>query len=161
MAKKRNEAKFTGFAFLTTPDDLLAKLKHDLHRMGPTREGCYAMYDFFITADNLCDWWQQQQPESCGGFREKEKLRRVVAQIANTAKHYKAEDQRHQSLSDLFKDGYVEDGYVEEGYFEEPPTVTFEIEDAEELHFPLKMELQELARRVYEHWYQIIIDSQA
>lgn len=149
--------RFTGFPFLSTPQDLLPKLKDDIQRMDPSRSGSYAMYDFYITADNLCDWWHEyaELSESLRAFRSGNPLRKVVAHIANSAKHYKANDPRHQSVENLYRDGYVDD-YVEEGYFEEPPTATLEDDIANQLGISKTIELQKLAELVYNHWEAIL-----
>lgn len=158
MKNQNSVVAFTGFPFFSTPIDVLEKLKYDLERMSASRTGSYAMYDFFITADNLCDWWTAYK--QLKSFRGEHTLRRIVAQIANSAKHYRADNPRHQHVQNLFKDGYAEDGYVEEGYFAEHPTVALKENIADELGLNQSLALQELAKHVCEHWKEIIVDDQ-
>jgi hypothetical protein len=47
--------RFTGFAELQTPCDLLRKLQHDISRMAADSGDSYAAFDFFVTAEHLLD----------------------------------------------------------------------------------------------------------
>ncbi len=47
---------FRGFFALRTPQDLLAKLRHDHARLVDNPIDSYAAFDFFVTANHLVDW---------------------------------------------------------------------------------------------------------
>jgi hypothetical protein len=116
--------RFTGFAELRTPCDLLRKLEHDLRRMAEDSGDTYAAFDFFITAEHLLDW---QYPDPAGkatrkAARQAHLMLEITSHIASGAKHFVAIDPHHKSVSGIEKQGYADD-YVESGYIEEPIVV--------------------------------------
>src|SRR4051812_18185088 len=86
--------KFQGFGpNLNTPADLLGKLRHDFERVHENTHDAYAAFDFFVTAEHLPEW--------CGDptIKRKEPLLRIVSHLANGAKHFRATDSKHNSVS--------------------------------------------------------------
>ena len=98
-----------GFIPLQTPQDLLAKLEHDLGRMESDPTDAYAAFDFFVTAEHLLDWLH---PDSANGKADREKLRnqyeilQTVSHLACGAKHFDGLRNYHKAVdSQSFSDG--------------------------------------------------------
>lgn len=93
--------KFSGFASLQHPADLLAKARSDLDRLRAQPANVYAAFDFFVTAYHILDWLH---PEDSAGKNAEEKstlLLQICSHIANGAKHFQATADKHKSVSDI------------------------------------------------------------
>jgi len=97
-------SKFTGFAPIQKPDDLLQKMNHDLDRMKSNPTDSYATFDFFVTAEHMLDW---VYPDKNGLKDERTKKRngneilKIVSHIANGAKHFEVTARHHQSVDSM------------------------------------------------------------
>jgi hypothetical protein len=89
-----------GLFQLQTPQDLLAKLRHDFERLRSTPDNTYAAFDFFVTAEHMLDWLY---PGKAGkarrtAARNGSPLLQTVSHLATGAKHMTPEDSRHKSV---------------------------------------------------------------
>jgi hypothetical protein len=91
----------TGLFELSTPRDLLAKLRHDMTRLETDPLDQYAVFDFFITAHHMTDWMKKspRSKERRQYERRGVVLRKVCSHIANGSKHFEADASRHDSVS--------------------------------------------------------------
>jgi hypothetical protein len=143
---------YQGFGELRLPADLLRKLKHDLERMKMAPQNQYAAFDFFVTAEHIVDWIHPNNKAARELLRSNAALLRITSHIANGAKHFEAKAKRHNSISAIAKDRYVQAGYVEEGYFEEPLLIHLTPEEAKFLNTAIQIDATLLAGLVLEYW---------
>lgn len=143
---------FSGFAELSTPCDLLSKLRHDLARMNDGPEDQYAAFDFFVTAEHIIDWLHPEDKEARYALRQEHAVLRITSHLANGAKHFRTKDKRHDSVLDVDKSRYVAKGYVAEGYFAEPLVIGLDELEAHQLGVTGSIEATTLATRVLEFW---------
>ena len=92
-----------GLAEVTSPEDLLRKLKHDRQRIRDDNHDAYAAFDFFVTAYHILDWLY---PDPNGGqtrkaLRDAEPLLQIADHIANGAKHFVLTNKRHISVASV------------------------------------------------------------
>jgi hypothetical protein len=97
---------FHGFARLHTPQDLLAKLEHDLERIRRNPNNIYAAFDFFVTAEHLVDWLLPDIPSGNQSTarkakRESSELLKITSHLANGAKHFQARAKHHNVVENL------------------------------------------------------------
>ena len=89
-------ASFSGLGpTLANARDLLAKLRFDFGRIKSNPHDAYAAFDFFVTAEHLPEWCAQTN------VKRTEPILRVVAHLANGAKHFVARDPKHKSVDDV------------------------------------------------------------
>jgi len=95
--------KTEGFFELRTPRQLLDKLEADFVRLQSSApisaEAQYAAFDFFVTAEHLCDWVEQ------AGGTDRATLPKyddgdLVSHVANGAKHFRVDPKRHSTVRD-------------------------------------------------------------
>ncbi|MGB8472550.1 MAG: hypothetical protein WCE61_00540 [Candidatus Acidiferrum sp.] len=90
-----------GFIPLQTPQDLAAKLEHDLGRMKAEPTDAYAAFDFFVTAEHVLDWLY---PDKANGKTKRQELRnqheilQTVSHLASGAKHFDGLRKRHKAV---------------------------------------------------------------
>ena len=89
-----------GLFQLTTPGDLLAKLKHDYQRLLENPKNPYTAFDFFVTAEHMLDW---VHPGAAGknartAERNSHTILQIVSHLATGAKHMVPEHPRHGSV---------------------------------------------------------------
>ena len=91
---------FRGFFALRTPQDLLAKLRHDHARLADNPIDRYAAFDFFVTANHLVDWiWPSATRAQQRDNRRTETIPRICEYLADGAKHFLL-DHPHQGVVD-------------------------------------------------------------
>jgi hypothetical protein len=91
---------FRGFFALRTPQDLLAKLRHDHARLADNPIDSYAAFDFFVTANHLVDWiWPSATHAQQRDNRRTETIPRICEHLADGAKHFLL-DHPHQGVAD-------------------------------------------------------------
>jgi hypothetical protein len=89
MARTADDFGFRGFFALTTPQDLLAKLRHDHRRLAANPIDSYAAFDFFVTANHMVDWiWPSATPKQQKENRRDEVIPRICEHLADGAKHF-------------------------------------------------------------------------
>jgi hypothetical protein len=95
--------ELNGIFSLRTPQDLVNKLDADLKRMtasAPTTvDAQRAAFDFFVTAHHLPEWCAHKtsRPRTDFGTYGYAKL---VAHVANGAKHFRVRTSRHKTVKD-------------------------------------------------------------
>ncbi len=133
---------------LTSARDLLAKLRHDFDRIQENSHDAYAAFDFFITAEHLPEW--------CGAssLKGKEPLLRIVSHLANGAKHFRATDPRHKSVSGVgLRQGAFDPRAFSSAAFD-TGGLFVELSGDEARQFGSKVEVYVLAKQVLNFWEQ-------
>lgn len=149
-------SRLESFFSLATPRDLLDKLEHDYRRLADAADpvGCeaqYAAFDFFVTAEHLCDW-----QEHASGMSKKALHAyadgQIVWDIASGAKHFYADPNRgHKTVATTGQGsggGYFGGffgGYFG-SYFGSQPRLVIELSDGS------TVSLLDVAERVLKHW---------
>ncbi len=89
-----------GFGNLRTPQDLLAKLRHDLARVKADPSDTDAAFDFFVTAEHMVDWVLPgyANSQARAELRRSSPLLQVISHIANGSKHFVAEAKHHEHV---------------------------------------------------------------
>ena len=92
-----------GVFSLRTPRDLREKLEADFVRLSvadPLMQAAhYAAFDFFVCAEHLADWLAHASGATVSSCR-KYPDGALVSHIANGAKHFSVNSNRHSSVSD-------------------------------------------------------------
>jgi hypothetical protein len=91
----------SGIFQLQTPSDLREKLRRDFDKLKAEPLNADAAFNFFVTAEHMPDW---AFPGEAGKDDRKEARRgsalmRVCSHLANGAKHFEVDDQRHDLVS--------------------------------------------------------------
>jgi len=100
---------YQGFASLQSPKDLFSKLERDFRALKGDPNNADLAFNFFVTALHLLDW---VYPEDGARQKTEEKnavLLQICSHIANGAKHFKATNGKHQSVSDVKPGGLLFD----------------------------------------------------
>jgi hypothetical protein len=124
--------KFTGFADLKDPRDLVLKLQHDISRIAADPGDSYAAFDFFVTAEHILDWLHPDYGGRAArdAIRNSEAILKITSHIANGAKHFVASNSKHKSVASIEQDLYVEPGHFEDDYMEEPIVIKLTPDEA-------------------------------
>jgi hypothetical protein len=106
-----------GIFELTTPNDLLKKLRYEYEHFLQEPMNAYTAFNFFVTAEHLLDWVypgraNKSQREQ---IRESSIALQICAHIANGAKHFQVEDKHHQSVSETMQTGAMYSGALFRG----------------------------------------------
>lgn len=145
-----------GFGRLQSPQDLLAKLEHDLRQLEVNPWNSYSAFNLFVTAEHMLDWLHPGHRGTEGAERrtterERSLLLRIVSNIANGAKHFEVNRRWHDSVV------HVDESHVPygEGVYGEGPYgaqlfVTLDGEAAE--LFGERVDALALARKVVGYW---------
>ncbi|CAK1942281.1 hypothetical protein L8R85_24955 [Vibrio splendidus] len=78
--------------YLSRAEDLLNKARHDYERLIQKPSDSYAAFDFFVTIEHLPDWLARKS------MRRENDILKLVSHIANGAKHFTLNKNRHDSL---------------------------------------------------------------
>lgn len=97
---------------LSTPTDLLAKLRHDYEILARRPNDAYAAFNFFVTAEHLVDWIHPIDKSSRNTLRS-DPLLAVVSHLANGAKHFGPLSAHHVSVKSSGQTG----GFFPAKYF--------------------------------------------
>jgi hypothetical protein len=85
---------YQGFSHaLQTQADMLLRLRNDLDRMKADPLGAFAPYDFFVSAFHLSEWPPKASIDPT--------LLAVLSHLANGAKHFRATNPKHKSVTDM------------------------------------------------------------
>ena len=152
-------SNFKGFATLTSPEELLVKLQHDLARMEQDLANPYPAFDFFVTAEHLLDWLYPDSAKPTNKQtrtqkRKNEPLLRVTSHLANGAKHFQTTASHHKSVDNL----RVHDGAFDAEVFDPSVFATdrllVELQGDDATVLGQQITAIELARRVLAYWQQ-------
>src|SRR5258705_1989668 len=137
------------FFDLLTPADLFRKLQDDLQALEASYQDARVAFNFFVTAEHLPDWLNRRDlvRQHC--------ILKVVSHIANGAKHFVLDDNRHKSVTSTEKFRYVEQGYIEPGYVDEPLLIHLSPNETKELGTST-IDPVTLARKVIQFWQPYI-----
>jgi len=148
---------FEGFFELTTPADLLQKLRHDHARIRGDLMDAYAAFDFFVTAEQMLDWVLPDAADKANKQRRKQKRQatavlRVTSHLASGAKHFKATRGQHKSVDRVrARDGAFDGSAFDPAVFDtDRPVVELMGVDASELGGEISV--VDLAQRVLTYW---------
>lgn len=102
---------------MRTEHDLLKKLEHDFQRLVTAsnpiaHETQYAAFDFFVTAEHMCDWHARATSTEPNQHRDYP-WGRLVWDVASGAKHFSLDDARHTTT----KAGRVDGGFFGGTFF--------------------------------------------
>jgi len=127
---------------LQRAEDLLKKLKWDLQRIENAPSDIYAAFDFFVTAEHIPDWINNNK------IKNGNELLKVVSHIANGAKHFEVSDKRHKSVTkiELRTDSWPDESGVDGEHI----YISFNMEDGR--FSGLELSALSLARLVCEFW---------
>lgn len=106
-----------GIFELTTPNDLLKKLRYEYEHFRLEPLNTYTAFNFFVTAEHLLDW---QYPGRANRSQRKQVransvILQICSHIANGAKHFQVEDKHHKSVSDTGQTGTLYSGALFRG----------------------------------------------
>jgi hypothetical protein len=87
-----------GVFTMKTAQDLLQKLECDFKALRASPTDSYICFNFFVTAEHLPEWHLQANAKAAKQLRLKHALLRVCSHIANGAKHFVVQDERHYSV---------------------------------------------------------------
>jgi hypothetical protein len=130
---------------LKTPADLFRKITDDLTALEASGQDPSVAFNFFVTVEHLPDWLNLRD------LVHKHCILRIVSHIANGAKHFVLNDNRHRSVTSTEKSRYVEEGYVEPDYVEEPLLIHLFPDEAKELGVSV-IDAVTLGRKVVDFW---------
>ena len=90
-----------GVFTLTTPADLVRKLRLDYSTLEQDPNNPYLAFNFFVTAEHLLDWIYPgyENKAKREAEREAEVLLQICSHLASGAKHFVAEAKHHTSVS--------------------------------------------------------------
>jgi len=106
-----------GIFTLKTSADLLQKLDHDFCLIKEKPDNPYAAFNFFVTAEHMRDWHYPGDRESQKQLVDSEVLLQICSHIANGAKHFEINPNRHKSVSNTVKKSAYGGGALPKGSF--------------------------------------------
>jgi len=134
-----------GLFDLRTPQDLLAKARHDFGRLKSSPLDQYAAFDFFVTARHIPEWVAGPGGDKGAALFERYIELRIARLIAEGAKHFEATDTRHKQVSATT----VTPGAFQAGAFQTGGlVVALDPADSETSLLGTRIDALELARRV-------------
>lgn len=77
---------------LRTPDDLLGKLRHDVHRLLENHTDSYAAFDVAVAGYHMAEWVEGPSGRKAKDRVDGELILDVARAIANGAKHFETND---------------------------------------------------------------------
>lgn len=137
--------KHIDFFELKTAKDLFHKLEDDLVALEESGQDTKVAFNFFVTAEHLPDWLDKR----C--LVKQNSILRIVSHIANGAKHFYLDKERHKAVVNTEKFRVLEEGIVEPGYFYEPLIIHLEPHEAAELNVS-EIDAVELGHKVLDFW---------
>ena len=87
--------KRQGLFQLPTPQDLLAKARHDLQRLRTNPMDAYAAFDFFVAVRHIPDWLFPHDKQQRDALFSRHVELRVSRHIADGAKHFEVTHPQH------------------------------------------------------------------
>ena len=141
-------SQLDGFFSLRTPADLLEKLEHDFVRLSNSDQHSpaaqYAAFDFFVCAEHLADWKKNAVGGTIGQHRAYPDGA-LVSHIANGAKHFRVDPQRHSAAKDtIVVAGAFGAGFQRSAF--QSSQLVIELENGS------SAPVAEVAARVLAHW---------
>jgi hypothetical protein len=156
MAGNSSKPQLQAFISLTEPRHLLEKLEHDYERLVNAgdpigREAQYAAFDFFVTAEHLCDWQKHTKPGTRLTQLRDYPDGALVSHLASGAKHFRADDPRHVAANGTRVSGaFFGRGYFGGSYFGQAQLV-IDLQDGS------TATVLDVAARVLAHWSKTIV----
>jgi len=144
---------FGGFFELRTPQQLLAKLRHDHARLAANPTDSYAAFDFFVTANSLVDWiWPSASPDQQKDNRHSDLLPRLCAHLADGAKHFLL-DRPHYGVDGTVHDraAFSRDAFQGDAFQTGKLMIILEAKEAGEIG-QSTIDALTLATQVLEYW---------
>jgi|RhiMethySRZTD1v2_1073278.scaffolds.fasta_scaffold218380_2 hypothetical protein len=146
-------SQLNGFFSLQTPEDLLGKLEADFNRFceaNPTSvDAQYAAFDFFVTAEHLPDWLSRTRGGSLTQHRTCPDGA-LISHVANGAKHFRVDPQRHTTVRDTRSHPGVFDPNVFDPLVFDVPRLVLDLENG------ISIAVMEVAKRVVDHWRSVL-----
>jgi len=143
---------------LTTPGELLTKMKHDYEKLKAAPFDPYLAFNFFVTAECMLDWLKPGKSNQLirENLRNSEILLQITSHIASGAKHFSNLSSHHVSVSDMTPSaGYFVGYFPKEafpiGYFSQGSLVIHLAGDAEKA-FGSTINAVQLAEKVLNYW---------
>ena len=141
-----------GFFSLQTPKDLLAKLEVDYERLrvveATSIDSQYAAFDFFVTAWHMADWVARSTGRTLGTCRTYADAS-MVDDLANGAKHFRVDPNRHATVSATGSAGAFDPAIFDSAVFAVARLVV-------DLADGTTVNVLDLAKRVLDHWRQAV-----
>ena len=88
----------TGLFQLKTPQDLVAKARHDLGRMRSNPNDSYAAFDFFVTVRHLPEWLYPKDHKKIEQLFLLHVELRICRHLADGAKQFEVTHQKHKQV---------------------------------------------------------------
>jgi len=139
-----------GLFDLRTPQDLLAKARHDFGRLKSSPLDQYAAFDFFVTARHIPEWVAGPGGDKGSALFKRYVELRIARHIAEGAKHFEATDTRHKQVSaTTVTPGAFQAGAFQSSAFETGGlSVALDPADPDTSLLGTRIDALELARRV-------------
>ncbi len=87
-----------GLFQLKTPEDLVAKARHDLSRMRADPHDAYAAFDFFVTVRHFPEWFYHNDHQKIESVFAQYIELRICRHLADGAKHFEATHPKHKQV---------------------------------------------------------------
>ena len=141
-----------GLFHLSSPRDLLAKLRHDMHRLEHDHVDAYAAFDFFVTARHLAEWLYPGQLAKQKALFDGSVLLRVCRHVADGSKHFQVTSKQHDSVKDAslegaaFQPGAFQSNAFQVGY------LVIELDCDAAVTLGASIEVRDLAGQILKFW---------
>lgn len=141
-----------GLFYLSSPRDLLAKLRHDMDRLEHDQVNAYAAFDFFVTARHMPEWLYPGERDKQKALFDSSVLLRVCRHIADGSKHFHATAKQHNSVKDTSLTGaaFQRGAFQSKGFQVGRLIIELDGEAAEKLG--ASIEVRDLARQILALW---------
>ncbi|MGC1272210.1 MAG: hypothetical protein WBC44_00780 [Planctomycetaceae bacterium] len=147
-----------GFSYLSTANDLLEKLIHDLNLLKAEPGNAYLAFNMLVTAEHLPDWYYpgNEHKRDRKRLREENAILAICSHVANGAKHFRVEASHHQSVREVTRNGVYGEvfGHTFGQVFGGELVIDLKC-DAEQA-FGATMNAVELGERLVRFWSQVL-----
>jgi hypothetical protein len=142
--------KRRGLFNLQTPNDLLAKARHDLKRLQTDPADAYAAFDFFVTVRHLPEWLHPNDKQKQNALFEKHVELRIARQLGDGAKHFEATHSQHFQVAgtSALPAAFQDDAFEPEAFQIGALIIELDARDAETVAVGRQVNVVELAQRV-------------
>jgi len=148
--KKQKEIKMEFFE-LKTAEDIFKKAKADFEELKKSPTDSYKAFNFFVTIHHLPEWFDDSIKENATGEREESPILRTVSHLANGAKHFALDENRHKSVKKTEREAVYEEGVYEDGVFEDRLMVSLTLKEQKKFGAE-KIDVLELGEKALNHW---------
>ena len=142
-------SKKTPFASLQNYHDLWNKVKHDYELIQKQPNEVYFLYNFFVTAYHMVDWYAEGN-KNLRKEIESNLIIKIAYHIANGAKHLVLNNPKNNAVESFQSESYYEKDYYEDGYYAHEILITL----TEDYHseFGKQMSAIDFATKLMEYW---------